>query len=85
MINFFKECRLFQRRLIEDTKYALAECHENLRWKVFALLGRGACILGYRVTALRVLRYTNDLSLVYTPCIDYGSSEVKESGTFGVQ
>ena len=54
MLYFFRECGRFQHRLIDDMRYALVQCHENLRWKIFALLGRGACMLGYRVTALRV-------------------------------
>lgn len=54
MMNFITECVAIQRRLVEDTKCALSECQENLRWKIYTLLGRGVCMMGYRETALCV-------------------------------
>ena len=40
--------------MIEDARMALESCQENLKWKVFTLLGREACVLGYRETSFQV-------------------------------
>lgn len=52
--SFLRESVVVQKRMIEDVRMSLENCQENLKWKVFTLLGRGACVLGYRNTSLLV-------------------------------
>lgn len=40
--------------MVEDARISLENCQENLKWKVFTLLGREACVLGYRETSFQV-------------------------------